>query len=67
LSDGQDMNLMLMSGWLNSGSYISDPTLGSFEDPGYSTTLVLAPVLEPSSALLLTAGYLDLGRRRRRL
>ena len=43
VSDGKDMNLMLMSGWLNPGSFISDTTLGSFEDLGYNTTLDLNP------------------------
>lgn len=66
-SDGQDMNLMLMSGWLNAGSYISDTTLGSFEDLGYNTTLVLTSVPEPSSVSLLAAGLLGLGLRRRRV
>ncbi len=66
VSDGLDMNLMLMSGWLNSGSYISDTTLGSFEDLGYNTTLVLASVPEPSSALLLIAGFLGISLHRRR-
>lgn len=66
VSDGQDMNLMLMSGWLNPGSYISDTTLGSFEDLGYNTTLVLAAVPEPASALLLVAGFLGLTMRRHR-
>ncbi|MGB2265458.1 MAG: PEP-CTERM sorting domain-containing protein [Akkermansiaceae bacterium] len=66
VSDGQDMNLMLMSGWLNPGSYISDTTLGSFEDLGYNTTLVLAAVPEPASAILLLAGFLGLTMRRYR-
>jgi len=65
-SDGQDMNLMLMSGWLNGGSYISDTTLGSFEDMGYNTTLVLNAVPEPSSALLALVGFLGIGMRRHR-
>jgi hypothetical protein len=60
------MNLMLMSGWLNGGSYISDTTLGSFEDMGYNTTLVLNAVPEPSSALLALVGFLGIGMRRRR-
>jgi len=64
VSDGQDMSLMLMSGWLNPSSYISDTTLGSFEDLGYNTTLVLASVPEPSSVSLLAAGILGLGFRR---
>ena len=66
VSDGQDMNLMLMSGWLNPDSYISDTTLGSFEDLGYNTTLVLAAVPEPASAILLLAGFLGLTMRRHR-
>ncbi len=66
ISDGQDMNLMLMSGWLNGGSYISDTTLGSFEDMGYNTTLVLNAVPEPSSALLLLAGFMGISLHRRR-
>ena len=66
VSDGQDMSLMLMSGWLNPSSYISDTTLGSFEDLGYNTTLVLASVPEPSSALLLVAGCVGISLRRKR-
>ena len=66
ISDGQDMNLMLMSGWLNGGSYISDTTLGSFEDMGYNTTLVLNAVPEPSSALLMLAGFMGISLHRRR-
>ena len=66
VSDGQDMSLMLMSGWLNPGSFISDTTLGSFEDLGYNTTLVLTSVPEPSSALIMTIGSLSLLLRRRR-
>ena len=52
VSDGKDMNLMLMSGWLNGGSFISDTTLGSFEDMGYNTTLVIgsAPDTTPPTA-----------------
>ena len=49
VSDGKDMNLMLMSGWLNPGSFISDTTLGSFEDLGYNTTLVFTPTADLSS------------------
>jgi hypothetical protein len=60
------MNLMLMSGWLNGGSYISDTTLGSFEDMGYNTTLLLNAVPEPSSALLALVGFLGIGMRRHR-
>ena len=66
ISDGQDMNLMLMSGWLNGGSYISDTTLGSFEDMGYNTALVLNAVPEPSSALLMLAGFMGISLHRRR-
>ncbi|NCF13052.1 MAG: choice-of-anchor B family protein, partial [Verrucomicrobiaceae bacterium] len=54
VSDSKDMNLMLMSGWLNLGSFISDTTLGSFEDMGYNTTLVLGgtPDTTPPTANL---------------
>ena len=53
------MQLMLMTGWLNSGSFISDTTLGSFEDLGYNTTLNLAgaaAVPEPDTLLFYAMG-----------
>lgn len=40
---GRDSSKMLMTGWLNSGSFISDTTLGSFEDLGYNTSLSAVP------------------------
>lgn len=61
---GQDANTTLMTGWLNDDSYISNATLGSMEDIGYSTTL--SPIPEPSTSLLGLAGASLLILRRRR-
>lgn len=55
----RDFQYELMTGWLDSPSYISDTTLQSFVDIGY----VVAP--EPSSLTLIGLGVLALARRRR--
>ena len=60
VADGDDMQLMLMSGWLNSGSFISDTTMGQWEDLGYTI------VPEPATLSLLVLGGVVLARRRRR-
>ncbi|MDF7825013.1 PEP-CTERM sorting domain-containing protein [Pontiellaceae bacterium B12227] len=44
---GNDMANELMTGWLNSPSYVSNTTLGQFYDMGYSV------IPEPSSILLV--------------
>lgn len=56
----RDSRLMLMTGWLNNGSFISDTTMGSFEDLGYTI------VPEPGSVALLVGGLILFGIRRRR-
>jgi hypothetical protein len=68
VSDGRDVRDMLMTGWLNASTFISDTTLGSFEDLGYNTTLSLAGAIpEPSTAIPLTLlGVLAAMRLRRR-
>ena len=64
ITDGQgrDLRFEVMTGWLNSGPqlFVSNMTLGSFEDIGFTTV-----VPEPSSSLLLAASGLLLLRRRR--
>lgn len=47
---GQDFRFELMTGWLNSPTFISSLTLGSLQDIGY------AMVPEPASAMLLVVG-----------
>jgi hypothetical protein len=68
VSDGRDVRDMLMTGWLNAPTFISDTTLGSFEDLGYNTTLSLAGAIpEPSTAIpLALLGVLAAMRLRRR-
>jgi hypothetical protein len=56
-----DMTFELMTGWLNSGSYISLTTINSFEDIGYLTN---AP--EPGTFVLMGAGIIGLVFVRRR-
>jgi hypothetical protein len=59
VSGAGDRRFELMTGWLNSPYYISQTTLGSFFDIGFTV------VPTPSAAVLLGAGVLTLGRRRR--
>ena len=47
---GRDLRYELMTGWLNSPSYISETTLGQFKDIGYEV------IPEPTSVLALTLG-----------
>ena len=54
---GFDMRDELMTGWLNSPSFVSQMTLASLYDIGYTV------VPEPSSALLAALGLLALRRR----
>jgi len=53
--EGRDMRNELMTGWLNSPTFISQTTVQSFRDIGFTV------VPEPSTALLLAAGLLTLG------
>ncbi len=62
IGTGLDMRNELMTGWLNGPTFVSDTTLASFYDIGYT----LATVPEPSSALLLGLGSFALILRRRR-
>ncbi|MGB7325825.1 MAG: peptidase [Rubripirellula sp.] len=50
-SMGRDMRDELMTGWLNSNTFISDMTVASFTDIGFTARVV--PVPEPASAVLL--------------
>ncbi len=58
--DGKDMRNELMTGWLNSPTFLSQTTISSFEDLGYSVTP------EPATMSLLAIGGLLIVRRRRR-
>ncbi|MEI6892360.1 MAG: PEP-CTERM sorting domain-containing protein [Pontiella sp.] len=60
--DGNDMARELMTGWLNSPSFVSQTTLGQFYDLGYTV------IPEPSSFLLLVLfGSVGIWIRRRLL
>ena len=48
---GKDFRYELMTGWLNSPTFISTVTLGAFQDLGYN----LRPIPEPSTWLLAMA------------
>jgi|GEM_PF-243554 len=61
--EGQDANLMLMSGWLNSSSSISNTTIAQWEDMGYIVIPELATIF--SVALFLMA-FLVIGITRKR-
>jgi hypothetical protein len=58
--DGNDMVFELMTGWLNAPTFLSQTTISSFEDIGYTV------VPEPATFSLLMIGGLALVRRRRR-
>ncbi|SMP76310.1 PEP-CTERM protein-sorting domain-containing protein/MYXO-CTERM domain-containing protein [Neorhodopirellula lusitana] len=66
-SMGRDMTFELMTGWLNQGSFISDMTVASFRDIGFTTANATA-VPEPSgiAGLVLVGAAYVAGRRRRR-
>jgi hypothetical protein len=63
-SNGRDMQRELMTGWINSNPFISDMTIASFVDIGF-TAVVAVP--EPSSgiACFLLLSCLAAGRRKR--
>ncbi len=61
-SMGRDMQNELMTGWLNSPTFISRMTVESFSDIGFE----VAAVPEPSSLMMLTAPTVGLMRRRRK-
>jgi hypothetical protein len=58
--DGKDMRNELMTGWINSPTFLSQTTISSFEDLGYEVTP------EPATMSLLAIGALAIMRRRRR-
>lgn len=64
LSTNGDMTYEIMTGWLNSGSYISRTTVGSFVDIGYLAATAETP--EPATFVLLSAGLAVIGLARRR-
>ncbi len=65
-----DFGYALMSGWANPGSYITNTTLGQFEDLGYTVNYAYDPyavVPEPDSPLVpLLAAIAAVGVARRR-
>lgn len=61
---GRDMRDELMTGWLNPNPFVSNMTLGSFEDIGFTVNYQAVP--EPSSALLVGFGVAFLGVRCRK-
>jgi hypothetical protein len=63
---GRDMRDELMTGWLNPNSFISELTLASFRDMGFTTANATA-VPEPGSLVLLSALGMFVGIRRRAL
>lgn len=65
LITGQDLRDELMTGWLNAPLFMSNLTIASMQDMGYTTT-DLAQVPEPSTILIAGMG-LALGFRRRRV
>lgn len=58
-SNGNDMRYELMTGWLNSPTFISNTTIQQFRDIGYTV------VPEPGTATLVVCGLLAMGHRRR--
>lgn len=65
---GRDMGNELMTGWLNSPTFVSMTTIASFEDLGYTVNFAAVP--EPESMMLFALGLpavlLHLKRRRER-
>lgn len=64
ISSQGDMTYDLMTGWLNSGSFISQTTVASFVDIGYRSASAGVP--EPGTFVLLSAGLAFVGFYRRR-
>ncbi len=61
--NGNDIAFELMTGWLNSPSYISDTTLMSFADIGYQ----VAPIPLPAAGYLLFSALAGLSIFKKRL
>lgn len=59
-----DMRNELMTGWLNTPTFISDMTIASFIDIGFTT--VLAPIPEASGFLTLGLVFTGVAAKRRR-
>ena len=51
---GRDMQRELMTGWLNSATFVSQTTAAQFRDLGYNVNLLAVP--EPGSWALLLVG-----------
>jgi hypothetical protein len=60
---GRDLRDELMTGWLNSNSFISNMTIASFRDIGFTAT---ADTPEPGTMVLLSFGLAVLGIAKRR-
>ncbi len=60
---GRDMQFEVMTGWLNQGPFLSNTTIASFGDLGY--TVQLNDIPEPTSLALVLAGGCLVNRRRR--
>jgi hypothetical protein len=60
-----DMRNELMTGWLNSPTFISDMTIASFVDIGFIGSLAAIP--EPSSFFAMGLVFAGLGLKRRRV
>ncbi len=65
--DGQnrDFKLELMTGWLNSPTFVSNTTKASFEDIGFTSNLSVVP--EPSSFALFAVSVFAVRRLRSRI
>ncbi len=59
---GRDMRDELMTGWLNANSFISDMTIASFVDIGYSATAIPEPAMTGGFSLIML-GWITLRRR----
>ena len=67
INAGESLDDALMTGNLSGSGYISDTTLGSLQDMGYTTIgFNFVPVPEPSSAILVAFGLGALTFRRKR-
>lgn len=65
-AEGWDMKDELMTGWIGSGGhsgFISNTTLGSFQDIGFTVNM---PIPEPGVVILSTGALIYIGFRRRR-